>query len=368
MPKRTIKNNSLKGFLLILSGFTITLSAYMTWVAHMTRLSTATPAFFMSFIAGFAFLAVGAMIFSVISHYRKQKLFRSGAIITLFSLFFLTFFPSMLSVTITGTFLFGTAMNVFAGMIICYGLHALAFSVPFKHRGLVFGSGYAFSIAFLSVLLSLSENLIPKTSFVLLFYGLLTSLSAYLTVRLTSSINVVAGKEDTLLQPDKEASEKKVPLAVFLLFAFLVFALGLLRNMGFLFAIITIFVDLPVMVLYILYAAGVFISGLLIDIKRNFGLIASLIALSLPVLLLLILKKSIPAGVLLGIDSFLYGFMPVCPVIFFSDYAARRYDRSKPGIFYIFGLFLLLVGSTLGSILYFYISHGAGVLYQLLFN
>ena len=343
--------------LLVFACFTLSSSGYLAWLYHLMVFVPPESVDALSMGAGYACQGLGLVIAAVVVRVRPESMGRV-AFVALIALLFACSAPAALSDSLGGTLAFGYAMNLLIGVVSAFYLQSLAQFVVERRRGIVFGCGYACSVA-ASWLLTFAGA--P-------FAGVPTELIACAAFSILAVIVGMVVLDDQKpgarsdlpdeMRPDASpSSESAFPVSasagkapatisrtVVALACITVLLMSMVKNMGFNFPTADIGVAVSLELSRLFYAVGLVIAGIVIDRNRKLGGILCMAALVVPFALIALSSEPMPSAVLWAVDYFFYGFFQVFRIVLFVDLAARSERLYLAG----FGLMLGRFGDALG--------------------
>lgn len=334
MPKtmqNEIKMPVIKTSSIILLGFLLTSTGWLSWEYHLINYVSASACDIYTMVIGYLLQAIGMMVVMIIQKY-KSKLLRVTFIVALF-FHMLFMIPSVISPNLSIILVFGFLMNIMCGIIAgCY-LWELAKQVPENQKGSTFGIGYSLSILVSWILSLLDGGTIYYSKNVIL-------LCVVITILLLRIIwNQEEVKEESFVKPT--LSLKKLYFYV----GILVLLFSIVNNSGFAFPAADISRSVNVELSRLVYAIGLLIAGILTDYDRKYGAILALVVLMIPLVILALQGEMISSIIFWILNYFTFGFYSVYRVIVFSDLASTHKHIYLAGV----GLMVGRIGDAIGE-------------------
>lgn len=344
--------------LLVFACFTLSSSGYLAWLYHLMAFVPPESVDALTMGAGYACQGIGLGIAVAIVRIRPEALGRVSFVV-LVAFLFACAAPASLSDTLGGTLVFGYAMNLLIGAVSAYYLIAIALLVGERHRGVVFGGGYACSIV-ASWLVSLIEapfadvptNIVSCAVFSVVAVGIVMAAPFLTETTGTAKTAGAVGHDDGLQAPKPLPSAVESTFSaqqsrsIVALACLTVLLMSMVKNMGFNFPTADIGVAVNLELSRLFYAVGLVIAGIVIGRNRKLGAILCMAALVIPFVLMALEREPVPSVALWAIDYFFYGFFSVFRVVLFADLAMRFNQPYLAG----FGLLLGHFGDALGVI------------------
>lgn len=344
-------------FFLIFLGFTLTSTAWLSWLYHLIDLSSPDRADFFTLIVGYLNQALGTGLFILFS----RKAHDSGR--TLFTIavpaFMLFCVPATLSHALIGSLLCGWLMNIAIGVIAGFYLRVLADKTRPQSRGIVFGGSYGLS-AIVTWLFSMTgKGNILKSGYSLIVYTVASAVfvfyvflhdhleqtqpagSAFQNEKAPAAISAGSGSPKNIRSGSRSPMERArtgqrasygraitfftaqdISSTLLLIAGTTVFLFSLEKNIGFSFPSADLVSGLNLELSRMVYAAGLITAGLISDKSRKSGAILALTALVTPFIMLALAGEPISSTIFWGLDYFFYGFFSVYRVLLFTDLAS----------------------------------------------
>lgn len=334
MPKtmqNDIKMPVIKTSSIILLGFLLTSTGWLSWEYHLINYVSAHDCDIYTMVIGYLLQAVGMMVVMLIQKHNQRM--QRGIFIGALFLHMLFMIPAVVSPYLVGILIFGFLMNIMCGMIAgCY-LWELAQEVPSNRKGSTFGIGYSLSI-FASWILSLLDG-----GSIYYSKGVIVLCVVMTLVLLRIIWDKKEVKEEIVVS--STASLKKIFQNV----AILVLLFSIVTNSGFAFPVADISHSVNIEFSRLVYAIGLLIAGILTDYDRKYGAILALVALMIPFVILALRGETISSIIFWVLNYFTFGFYSVYRVIVFSDLASTHKRMYLAGI----GLLIGRIGDAIGE-------------------
>ena len=341
--------------LLVFACFTFASAGYLAWLYHLIELAPTASIDGYTMGVGYACQGIGIAIAAIVVRTWPELMGRT-MLVALIALHFACAAPAALSDELAGALAFGYAMNVLCGLVSMFYLLCLARLVDEKHRGIVFGAGYACSII-ASWLLSMVSLPVEGVSMDLASCAVFSIVAVI--VATVAPLQTFANEPDirpesaeaTAASHDDSANDAASSLSargqwrLIVLACIAVLLMSMVKNMGFNFPAADIGETVDLELSRLFYAVGLVIAGLVFDRSRKSGSILCMAALVLPFALLTLSGESIPSTVLWAVDYFFYGFFSVFRIVLFADLAVSEEKPHLAG----FGLMLGRLGDALGT-------------------
>ena len=233
-------------------------------------------------------------------------------------------------------------MNLICGVVSGFYLCELATAVPSKHRGIVFGGGYA-AASILGWLLSLAKGgAFLHTGSAMILYAVFAAAAVVMFIKWLPSHVDSATSGDGARNTDVEISG-----LIALAFA-TVFALSLVKGLGFGFPTTDLAEGVSLELSRVSYAAGLVAAGVVCDHSRRYGALCCLAVLVVPFIMLALAGEPISRMVFWCLGYLLFGFFSVYRAVLFCDIAAEQNQPWLSGL----GLAGGRIGDALAVVLF----------------
>lgn len=357
--------------------FTLTSAIYLAWVYRLVAVTGNRMTDWISMVAGYLCqaLGIGLTMFQLRGseqHFgRENSLFPRRFLLAIAALILFAV-PSLFEVTRAGVICFGMIMNLVCGIISGFYLFVIQVFAEEQHRGIVFGTGYAFSSIALGIWsfalggsLRNGKTAMPVCMMLALLLLVVTYRAhIFESERTTAAVteHAMTGVEEGEAQQE-EGKAQQVPRlsgqtpcassqlsdvtsrSIILFSCFTVILISMVKNLGFAFPSSDIEAGLLPELSRIAYAAGLIIAGLVIDRDRKNGMLCTVSALVIPFVMLGLSGEPVSRTLIWGLGYLFTGFFSVFRVVLFFDIAARyRMPQLAP-----LGLLTGRVGDAAGT-------------------
>lgn len=350
--------------------FTLTSAIYLAWVYRLVAVTGNSMTDWISMVAGYLCQALGIGLTMFLVRGNERRFGRETSLFPrsfLFAIAALILFavPSLFEVTRAGVICFGMIMNLVCGIISGFYLFVIQVFAEEQHRGIVFGTGYAFSSIALGIWsLALGGSLRNgKTAMpVCLMLVLLLLVMSYRMHLFESEKTTAAITEHAMTGVEEGEAQQMSRLSgqtacassqlsdvtsrsIILFSCFTVILISMVKNLGFAFPSSDIEAGLLPELSRIAYSAGLIIAGLVIDRDRKNGMLCTVSALVIPFVMLGLSGEPVSRTLIWGLGYLFTGFFSVFRVVLFFDIAERyRMPQLAP-----FGLLTGRVGDAAGT-------------------
>ena len=348
---RRLDHDSLVCMLWVALCFGLTSAVYLAWLDRLVLLAGSPEADWLSLVAGYLCQAAGTGV-SIWLLRRKQGEEVHGIFQAAVLLLAVILIPMV--ITDSGIFLLcsGLLMNLLCGFIAGFYLYGICLRIGEKHRGIVFGGGYAAATSATGLLAMAGKGqllhgrlAIPLCLAVAAVLLLMTShLSPFLQKEKepasaeegnrdpeTASAKIISiaampakafpakALSGKILRPDASGTNALPPL----LACVTVVLISAVKNLGFGFPSSDIAAGLIPEISRIPYAAGLVAAGIVTDKSRRNGMLCTIAALVIPFIMLGLTGEPVSRTVFWSLDYLFYGFFSVFRVVLFLDLADR---------------------------------------------
>ena len=340
--RQLMQNPLVRVALLTFFCFLLGSTGWLSWLYHLTGLTTPASVDVLTMGVGYLMQAAGIGVYIFVVPRLTPALVRRSVAVSL-ATYTLCLLPATLVQDLTSTLSFGYLANIMCGYAQGHYLFCLSRFVDKEHRGIVFGSAYAAS-TLASWLLSLvaSGALVRGVAGVVVCAILALCAALFLRLPLPNATD-----EDHRACPTP-SNTSKASTSLIVLACTTVALMSLTKNAGFGFPANDIVDGLPVELSRLLYGAGLLVAGIVSDKNRQYGAFCCAGALVTPFLMLSLSGAQAPAVLMWALNYLLFGFFSVYRVLLLADIAADMAKHERAGLGQLFGR----MGDALGTVLY----------------
>ena len=336
--------------LLTLVCFLLGSAGWLSWLYHLTELTSPSSVDWLTMVVGYLMQAVGVCAFVAVARTQSPTSTRRWVVLAIVG-YVVCAAGAALAAGLAPTLACGYLANVLCGFVQGYYVNRLADCVETGHRGRVFGCAYA-GTTLVGWLMSLAPN------------GALTrgpasvavcALMALCALFLVGASPAVAEQGEEAQASDSAAHAASVASQgpdgkrpLIMLVCATIVVISVTKGMGFGFPTTDILEGVSLELSRLLYGAGLLIAGFVTDKSRRYGALCCGAALVMPFLLLSLSGATAPATVLWALDYLLFGFFSVFRIVLMADVSAELRMPRFAGLGLLFGR----VGDALGTALY----------------
>lgn len=330
---------------LVCACFLLATTGWLSWLRGIMALAEPSQVDFFTMVVGYLFQAVGIGLFMGVARRRSGEECERAVAGSLVAGAVLLY-PATMSASLGTSLLFGWLTNACYGMLQGFYLMCVAELVDVRHRGTVFGVGYAVSTIATWTLSSIGGGalvsglpcIVTCCVLSLLSYGLVRSVH----------VGLLPGGDAPRAGAARDGgADASFDRSLLALACATVVLVSLVKNAGFSFPAedLSGVVDLELSRLF--YGVGLAVAGMAADRDRRNALGFCAASLAVPFLMLALIGADVSGVALWAIGYLLYGFFTVFRVLLLADLAS---DARRPWLAGA-GLLAGRVGDALGTML-----------------